>query len=397
MYSEDISKIILAVWLHGEQLEDVALVPVGNFPGPYDAIAKDVRAGEKLAGLMKRHGAKMIADVVRNYYPEMYKVAVREVLQAEMHRTMPADATPEQIQAHAEKYLRYWAEPAKPTPLVDTYMQAIDKRVRTERIDTGFSYIDRLTYGITKGQLTIVGARPSVGKSSFCLQVAFNVARNGKKVLFLPLEMSAAETVDRLVARFTDVEQDILRSGKLGDKWSDVSPILDKIDGMADRFIVYENVRELSVIKALVQIERPDLIVIDQLSQIRNGDTYRTIREQYVEITRTLKSIALSEDVAIWLPCQMNRESSKGGQVGIDYLKESGSIEEDSDIVILLSRMKGDDDEPLATPAGQMIRLEIAKNRQGPCGSTKLIFNGPSFTFSETIPEGFYPSDDGEY
>jgi replicative DNA helicase len=236
-----------------------------------------------------------------------------------------------------------------------------------------------------------VGARPSVGKSAFCLQVAVNVAKRGRKVLFLPLEMSAAETMDRIVMRYVDQSvvkyRDIHRGRLSVDQTAEVTKVVNQIDTLSDSFLIYENVRDIEQIKTLIQNEHPDLIVIDQLSQIRNGNDQQTVRERYVEVTRTLKAIALEENVAIWLPCQMNRESSKSGMVSIDYLKESGSIEEDADIVLILSNKKDKDGNYEANDAGRKVKLEVAKNRQGRCASEELIFIGPRFTFLSQTAE----------
>ena len=222
------------------------------------------------------------------------------------------------------------------------------------------------------------------------------MAQKGNKVLFLPLEMSAAETVDRIVMRYSKhglTYSDLRRGSPEGDRWTSVNETVDIIYRLRENFIVYENVREIDAIEELVSREKPDLIVIDQLSQIRTGNEYRTVREQYVEVTRRLKAMALKEDVAVWLPCQMNRESSKTGAVSIDYLKESGSIEEDADIVLILSNKKDEDGNYVTSMDGREVTLEIAKNRQGRCGRESLTFIGPRFTFRshEKTPDGFEP------
>lgn len=391
--SEDTAKIIIASWLQGEHAEDVRLVPVGLFPSPYMEIAKDIRGGLDTGGLVKRHGAKLITDTVTSYSPVLYRNAVREVLTAEMHRTLPDGANPEQVKAHAEKFARYWAEPPKPSDLTVGYFDTLAKRKEQEPIDSGIPALDDYTNGIYPGQLTIVAARPGTGKSAFCLQVAYKVASKGRKVLFLPLEMSAAETVDRIVMRFADVPYKDLRSGRLStEQIREVSAVIDNIDAMNDRFRVYENVRHISAIEELIRQEHPDLIVIDQLSQIQT-DGAPTTRERYIEITRRLKAIALAEDVAIWLPCQMNRESSKTGAVSMDYLKESGSIEEDADIVVILTNQKDDNGKFKTDGAGRLVTMEIAKNRQGISGEKQtLSFVASRFTFRSHV-SGFVETD----
>lgn len=398
MFSNNDAQVIISTWLKGEHLEDIKLIPVDNFPTPYDLMAKHIRNnGNDLDKLYKTFKAKDVVEVLRENTSGAYGLAVHSVLKNEMQRTIPSNPSPEELINHATKYQRYWVEKPKPADLTSKYVDALEKRTKEEQILTGVIELDKLTYGIHKGQLTIVGARPSVGKSAFTLQVAFDVARKGGKVLFLPLEMSAEETVDRIVLRFGQgLDQEMLRTGKLEEKQrNEVFKVLDKIYEMKDRFSVYENVRELEAIKILIQEEKPDLVVIDQLSQIRNGDDFKTIREKYVEITRTLKAIALEEDVAIWLPCQMNRESSKSNLTSIDYLKESGSIEEDADIVIILSNVKDEEGNYKKDEKGRFVRMEIAKNRQGACGIDELYFVGTRFWFQNQV-KGFVPDNGKE-
>lgn len=399
MYSDELCKIILSAWIHEEHLEDAKLLPISNFVEPYDAMAKEIRSnGVDLSKLLKRFSARVVTDVLSNWSPELYQQSVKDLLREEMARTIPNNPTPKQLKEHADKFERYWHERPKATDLVENYLNALGDRGNEQRIDSGIKMLDDLTYGIHKGQLTIIGARPSVGKSAFTLQVAFNVARTKSKVLFFPLEMSAEETVDRIVMRFGEgIDQEAVRTGHLdADQMNSVNAVLDKVYEYRNYFKVYENVRELDNIRAIVQEEKPDVIVIDQLSQIRNGDDFRTIREKYVEITRSLKAMALQEDVAIWLPCQMNRESSKSDLVSIDYLKESGSIEEDADIVIILSNEKDSDGKYVTTPFGRIVKIELAKNRQGACGNGKLHYIGSRFKF-ESIPDGFEYCNQGNF
>lgn len=383
MVTEERARIILASWLHGDHPEDIKAISPDVFPEPYGSVARDIRSGHDVSGLISKHGVRTVTGILGDYRPVIYQVIMTDLLRDEMLATIPVRATPDELARHADKYRRYWQDVPKAVDIPEAYWDELVERQGREAVGTGIAIVDELTDGIRPGSLTIVGARPSVGKSAFTLQAAVNVARKLRKVLFLPLEMTAAETVDRIVLRFgTDLSYSDLRSGRLSeDKRMAVNTVIDYLYDLRDYFRIYEGVRDLDRIKALVKDEKPDLIVIDQLSQIQAGDDRATIRERYVEVTRELKALALSEKVAIWLPVQMNRESSKSGTVSIDYLKESGSIEEDADIVLLLSNSKDEDGNPERTQAGRYVKLEVAKNRQGKCGSDKLEFIGPRFTF----------------
>ena len=387
---------IVSAWLHDEHLEDIGLIPTGEFPEELRGIVSELKAGADVGDLAVKH-RQTITELSTRYSEALYARDVQQILKAEMIRTFPPNASPEQAIKHAEKFRRYWVDRPQPVDLITVYSETLARRARQKPIHTGIALYDDLTGGICKGRLTIVGARPSTGKSAFTLQVAVDVASKGAKVLFLPLEMSAQETVDRIIARFSKntTAMDLQRGELSREKWQDVSDILEtKIYALRDNFKVYDRARELDVIRGIVETERPDLIVIDQLSQIRTAEEYKTIREQYVEITRTLKAMALEFDTAVWLPCQMNREASKGGTYSIDYIKESGSIEEDADEVLILSRVKDDKSESgfKADSGGQYIRLELAKNRMGRCGEDELQFNGARFRFrnvAKDMPAGF--------
>lgn len=381
--SEERGRVILSSWLHGEHLEDVKAISPDAFPEPYRSVARDIRSGHDVSGLISKHGVRTVTEILGDYRPAIYQVVMTDLLRDEMLATIPVSATPDELARHADKYRRYWQDVPKPVDIPETYWDEIGERRNREAVGTGIAVVDRLTDGIRPGSLTIVGARPSVGKSAFTLQVAMNVARKLRKVLFIPLEMTAAETIDRIVLRYgTDLDYADLRSGKLTDeKRNAVNTVIEYLYDLRDYFKIYEGVRDLEKIHALIKDEKPDLVVIDQLSQITTKDDRATIRERYVEVTRQLKAIALQEKTAIWLPVQMNRESSKTGTVSIDYLKESGSIEEDADIVLLLSNVKDEEGNFQRTAYGRLVQIRVAKNRQGECGSEQLDFIGQRFTF----------------
>lgn len=393
MFYEESQKIILASWIHSEHLEDTKVLPISEFTTPYKEIAEAIKGGSDLIGLQRKFGAKQIADLVTNYAPILYESNLREILKSEMLRTIPGDPTPDDLKRHAERFRRDWYNKPQPADAPTVYLDELHERSMEEHVSTGIALIDDKVGSICKGRLVVVGARPSVGKSAFTLQVAFDVARKGKRVLFLPLEMSAAETVDRLVMRFSSsVTYSDLRRGKLSaDQHKEVMAVLDSISQLQNekRFLIYEGVNEISRIRCLIADLKPDLVVIDQLSQVTTENALKTVRERYVEVTRELKAVALAERTAIWLPVQMNRESSKTGMVSIDYLKESGSIEEDADVVIILSNAKDEQGRFISEPDGRLLDIELAKNRMGACGKEMIKFNAARFKFINLVQEGF--------
>lgn len=398
MFSDNDSRIILASWLHGEHLEDVNVISFDNFSDDYVDMANMIRKyGVDYKRLYEKFKPSRVSDVMSDYAPTLYQVAVQEVIKDQMMKRLPADPTPEQLMEYARKFQRNWMSMPKATDLASSYLDELGDRQKQKQIQTGIAVLDKLTYGIHKGQLTVIGARPSVGKSAFTLQVAYNVARKGNKVLFMPLEMTANELMDRLVLRFgSGLTSEVLRKGVPdAEQMGKINEVIDAVDKLGDNFKVFENVRDLDLIAQVIENEKPDLVVIDQLSQIKIPNAKSTIRERYVEVTRSLKALALEEDVAIWLPCQMNRNSSKNDIVTLDNLKESGSIEEDADVAILLSNTELNGSN-VNENNERYVNVDVAKNRQGACGNEILTFNGPRFLFKSRAPQGFAPYNEKE-
>lgn len=397
MFSENDELIILASWLHNEHLEDVDVIPVGNFTDEYWDMAKTIKQyGADLKRIYERLSPSFVSKVLREYSPELYGWAIESAMQEEMHKGIPQDASPTELAEYVRRFTRSWQERPKSTDLVASYLDELGERSKMKQINTGIAVVDRLTYGIHKGQLTVVGARPSVGKSAFTLQVAFDVARKGHKVIFLPLEMTANEITDRLVMRFGNgVSNKALRSGILDvDQMNAVNDVLEAIDGMKN-FQIIEKVRDLDLIRQVIHDEKPDLVVIDQLSQIKVENDRLQIRERFVEVTRSLKAIALEEDVPIWLPCQVNRGGKESDRITMEHLKESGSIEEDADIVILLSNVQNSNGDYTDVNGNRYVLVDVAKNRQGGLGDEVVAFDCPRFWFKNRL-EGFIPTSNEE-
>ena len=113
MVSEDRARIVLASWIHGDAYEDIKVIPANIFPDPYDKIAKDLRKGSNEVDLIRAHGVRLVTGILGEYMPTVYKAIVSEILQTEMYRTIPENATPKQLAEHAAKFARYWQDAPK--------------------------------------------------------------------------------------------------------------------------------------------------------------------------------------------------------------------------------------------------------------------------------------------
>lgn len=400
MMDKDTAKIILGAWMRGEHLDDVKQIQPEEF-GEYAEVARQVRSGEtNLVKIGKKAGVNLgdIAEMTRDVYETLYQAAMRSIIEANRIRWISEhpDANPEELIRVVEASQRAWMKDPEPiqglADVITDYYAELDKRKNSETILTGIDDLDEITGGIFPGTLTAVGARPSTGKSAFCLQVAYNVARDGGKVLFFSLEMTNAQNMDRLIMKIASgISQKELRSGDLTqEQWDEIGRVTEII-GKLDGRLTFLQERTLSAIEEIIEREKPDLVVIDQLTQLNEPTmNFSDVRSRFTHMTSQLKRISMQKDTAIWLACQLNR-SVTGSRPGMEHLKESGSIEEDSDIVILLSRDE-EEEEARAMQGNRVINVQIEKQRGGEINEFQLKFVVTRFGFVplEDIPPGFY-------
>jgi replicative DNA helicase len=266
--------------------------------------------------------------------------------------------------------------------LVDTYMHLEDLFYRNEEITglpTGYIDLDRMTSGLHKTDFIIVAARPSVGKTAFALNVAQNVAKKrGETVAIFSLEMSTQQLVNRMLSSEGNIESKKLRTGQLSDSdWirltmamgtlSSIKLYIDDTPG-----ITVNEIR--SKCRKLKQSSGLGLIVIDYLQLIGGGSAKKENRQQEVsEISRALKALAKELDVPVIALSQLSRsvESRQDKRPMLSDLRESGSIEQDADMVAFLYR---DDYYNKDSEAKNIIEIIIAKQRNGPVGTVELGF-----------------------
>lgn len=241
----------------------------------------------------------------------------------------------------------------------------------------GFSRIDdALT--IAGGKLVVVGARPSVGKSALLLHLALNAIDAGRRVLLVSLEMSETEIIGRMVSRKSGVPAGRISNRNLsGSELERVAESFALLPG--DRFCIStraqtpQDVRRVALrMKASGGL---DMIVVDYLQLLEAGRKTGSRVEAVGVISRNLKALAQELEIPVLTASQLNRASERNDAPRLSDLRESGSIEQDADAVILLHAP--DEKEK---PARQLI---LAKNRQGRCGGFDLIFDGARMLFAE--------------
>ncbi len=244
----------------------------------------------------------------------------------------------------------------------------------------GFRDLDRLTSGFQPGNLIIVAARPSMGKSALALGVAANVAvRHSTPVALFTLEMSKAEVTQRLMCSEGKVESQRLRTGKLAaDDWPRLTAACDKL---AKAPIYVDDMGSITMMEIRSKLRRLKLrepglglVIVDYLQLMTSGTTVENRVQEVSQISRSLKVLARDLDVPIIALSQLSRavEQRHDKRPILSDLRESGSIEQDADLVLFVYR-----DEyynPEETDSAGIAELILAKHRNGATGTEKLAF-----------------------
>ncbi|GGJ31218.1 replicative DNA helicase [Paenibacillus hunanensis] len=249
----------------------------------------------------------------------------------------------------------------------------------TTGIPTGFIDLDKMTAGFQRSDLIIVAARPSVGKTAFALNIAQNVAVRAKEtVAIFSLEMSAAQLVQRMICAEANLDASVMRTGEF--KEEDWMKLTMGIASLSESEIYIDDTPGITVSEIRAKCRRLKkekglgMIVIDYLQLISGRGKAGENRQQEVsEISRTLKQIARELHVPVIALSQLSRgvEQRQDKRPMMSDLRESGSIEQDADIVSFLYR---DDYYNQDTEKKNIIEIIIAKQRNGPVGTVELVF-----------------------
>lgn len=267
-------------------------------------------------------------------------------------------------------------------------------------VPTGFKCLDNKLSGLQKSDLIILAARPSVGKTSLALDIARNAAvGQGIPTVIFSLEMGAQQLIDRMLAAQAQVDAWKLRTGKLTnaedfDKIRDSLEVLSKAPVFVDDKPGNNIVSMRSVARKLKSEKGLGLIIVDYLQLMapthsRNSDN---MVQQVTEISRSLKSLARELDVPVLALSQLSRAvEQRGGKPRLSDLRDSGSIEQDADVVMFIhreDRYNEDSDKP------NIAEILIEKHRNGPTGRAELYFDDKKSTFIEIESSGY---DDEEF
>ena len=278
--------------------------------------------------------------------------------------------------------------------LVDESMSALEHIQQRDSafagIPTGFVDLDNLLSGLQKGNLLVIAARPGIGKSSFVTNIARNVALDGTPVAMFSLEMSRFEIGMRLLCGQARVGWDRVRTGRMAtNEWTRIVEAAEELHE-APLFIVDSgNVTIVDIrAKARRLRSRPQglgLIIVDYLQLMSSHMRVENRQQEVAEISRSLKLLAKELDIPVIAVSQLNRnpETRADKRPQLSDLRESGSIEQDSDIVMFIHR----DDAATDVAAKGRADIIVAKHRNGPTDTVQLTFL-PHLTQFENFARG---------
>lgn len=269
----------------------------------------------------------------------------------------------------------------KTTPeLINRAIDMIDNLYKNKTaitgVETGFSELDRMTSGFQGSELIILGARPSIGKTAMALSMAQNIAINKKiPTAFFSLEMSDMQLIQRLLVQEARIRSEYLRTGRLTvDDFQKLQDAAGRIYE-APLYIVDTPNMKLLDLRALARRIKAQhdvkIIFIDYITLITSENTNIPRHEQIAEISRSLKSLARELKIPVVVLSQVRRDS-EGKQPTLADLRESGSIEQDADVVMFLHRERATSSED-KNPTVET-QLILAKQRNGPTGILDLLF-----------------------
>jgi replicative DNA helicase len=255
-------------------------------------------------------------------------------------------------------------------------------------ITTGFTQLDNLLSGLQKSELVVVGGRPSLGKTAFALDIARHVAIAGHTIGFFSLEMSREEIIDRVIAAESQVPLWRIRTGRITDDM-DFTMIQSAMDRLSKvKFFIDDsptlNVLQMRSMARRLQVEHGlELLVVDYLQLIKPRTTSDNMVQQVTEISRGLKALARELKVPILALSQLSRgvEQRDHKIPRLSDLRESGSIEQDADVVMFIYRKDRDREMNITPEEEGLAQILVQKHRNGPTGEVDLRFDSERVSF----------------
>ncbi len=280
----------------------------------------------------------------------------------------------------------------KAKDIVQETVEAIERLYKTKDsytgVPSGFPDLDNMLSGFQNSELIVIGARPSVGKTALALTMAAHIAIHQHiPVGFFTAEMSNMALMQRLIASEARIGSQTIRTGML--KPSDFKSLTDAAGLIYEAPLWINDTPNIPLLDLRAQARRMvaqqgiRILFVDYITLITSGNTELPRHEQVAEISRSLKALARELRVPIIALSQLTRDS-EGKRPSLASIRESGSIEQDADVVIFLHRERGSDRTGEEHPSVVETELVVAKQRNGPVGTVKIAFV-PKYTKFESL------------
>jgi len=274
-----------------------------------------------------------------------------------------------------------------------------DRGQRVTGVETGLEDLDNITSGLQAGELVVIAARPSLGKTALALNIAAHAAIVKRKVVgMFSLEMSKESLVIRLLCSEARIDSHKLRTGfSSREDWNRMTPALGRL---SEAPFYIEDTPALSIMQIRAKARRLkaekglDLLIVDYLQLVSGQGRFENRTQEVSYISRGLKSIAKELHVPVLALSQLSRapEQRPGQRPQLSDLRESGSIEQDADVVIFIFRdrkqVDGQEGEEEFPQAGTEAHLIIGKQRNGPTGDVPVVFLKPFAKFENKVRDG---------
>jgi len=302
------------------------------------------------------------------------------------------DQAEKNIFAVSQRSLKQFFTPIKPA--LEEAFERIDQLHKHEGgtlrgIATGFPDLDNYLAGLQKSDYILLAARPSIGKTTLALDIARHVAVRGKQpVGIFSLEMAASQVVDRILCAEAKIDLWKLRTGRLSDKGedNDFTKIQEAMGALSESPIFIDDSAASTVLEIKTKARRLQaeyglgLIIVDYIQLINPMNNYDNPVQQMTEISRSLKTLARELNVPLLAVSQLSRATEQRSPriPRLADLRESGSLEQDADVVLLIYR---EDLDIKQSERKNIADIFIAKHRNGPIGQVELYFDQDSVTF----------------
>lgn len=325
-------------------------------------------------------GENIYGTTAESVYKKLIELTKKRQMQKLLNESVAKIKDAENIDIDIEKVIkelnkiedREIKEESLKEQIIDT-LDMIEKNMKNKNdysLYTGMLDLDQLTCGLHNEELTIIGARPGMGKTTFALQIADYIAKKKIPVMFISLEMSEEQIITKLIAKDTRINSTKMRLGTLNDQ--EAVKVYEAGAELEERpLYITSNLRTIQQIEVearkLKNKKNIGLIIIDYIQLIKSSQKFNLREQEVADITRTLKLLTLELKIPIIGLCQLNRNATRQEPMLSD-LRESGAIEQDADNVIFIYQEEETD------AAAPVVTIKLAKQRAGTTGKVNMVF-----------------------